>query len=194
MKKLVFLVVLVLVVSFLSAQGISAKGIKAGVNLANLSGDDVEDTVMKIGFAVGAFLTYDINEMIAVQPELLYTMKGAKMEIDGSDDDVIFKYDYIELPILFKYKIAMDGGVKPNIFLGPALAFNIAATYEFGDDDGDIEDTTALDYGLVFGAGVDINQITIDARYELGFASVDDSDAEADVKNNVISFLVGYGF
>ena len=53
-------------------------GVKAGINIANVSGDDVENADSKLGLIGGGFLTYKISDMFAIQPELLFTMKGSK--------------------------------------------------------------------------------------------------------------------
>jgi serine/threonine-protein kinase len=57
--------------------------------------------------------------------------------------------------------------------------------------DGDVK---IMDFGLIFGAGVEFGKITVDARYNLGLTTIDDSEEEADVKNSVISIMVGYSF
>lgn len=58
----------------------------------------------------------------------------------------------------------------------------------------DIEDVKTMDFGLVFGAGINIGPATIDARYNLGLTTTDDSEDEFDVKNSVISIMLGYSF
>ena len=52
------------------------------------------------------------------------------------------------------------------------------------------------DYGLAVGGGVDFGlgqgQLTVDSRYTLGLAKIYDSGI--DVKNRVISVMLGYSF
>ena len=217
MKRIVIItIMLTLCASMVAAQGITGKGIKVGLNLANVYGDDADmegaDKKMRIGFAVGGFLTYSINEMFAVQPELLYSMQGVKYEPSEGDIDgeLIMKYDYIQIPILAKVNFPMEGKVKPNIFLGPALGINLSAKYEYTDDlgdameamgmdkEGDIENVKSTAFGLVFGAGIDYGigngKLTFDARYNLGLTTVDDSDDDLDIKDSTISIMLGYSF
>lgn len=224
MKKSKIIGVL-MVVLFLSttifAGEITGKGIKAGLNIANLTGDDVEDTDPKMGLAIGGFLTYSINDMFSIQPEILFTMKGMKIDYEETETDDNWEYyaksegswklNYLEIPVLAKLNIPMESSVKPNIFLGPALGINLSATYDMDyewwekedgviveegseSEDGDIEDIKGADFGLIFGAGVEFGKITVDARYNLGLTTIDDSEEEADVKNSVISIMVGYSF
>ena len=224
MKKSKIIGALVLVLLFSSsllAQGITAKGIKCGLNIANLTGDDVENADPKICLVLGGFLTYELNEMFAIQPEVLFSMKGAKFEDEYTEEYSNYEYydrtegswklNYLEIPVLAKLNIPMESNVKPNIFIGPALGINLSATYDMdyewwekedgvivdegsGSDDGDIEDIKGADFGLIFGAGVEFGKITVDARYNLGLSTIDDSDEESDVKNSVISIMLGYSF
>ncbi len=61
------------------------------------------------------------------------------------------------------------------------------------------EDISGFDFGLVIGAGADVllssGTLTFDARYNLGLVNVPDIEGfDVDVKNAVISFMVGYAF
>jgi hypothetical protein len=209
MKRLTatfFTIVLIFVVSSsASAQGLAGYGFKVGLNMANLSGDDViEGTDSKMGFCLGGFVTYSLNEMIALQPEVLYTMKGAKWEeeVFGETLEVTWTLDYLEIPILAKVVIPTQGTVKPNLFVGPALGINLRgkakAEIAGESEEGDIEDMKSTDFGLVFGAGIDFglphSAITVDGRYVMGLSTIDDSEEKADVKNGVITFMIGYSF
>jgi hypothetical protein len=209
MKQLtatLFAIVLVLALfSSVSAQGLSGYGFKVGLNMANLSGDDViEGTNSKIGSCLGGFVTYSLNEMIALQPEVLYTMKGAtwEEEVFGETLEITWTLDYLEIPILAKVVIPTQGTVKPNLFIGPALGINLRgkakAELAGETEEADIEDLKSTDLGLVFGAGLDFglphSAITVDGRYVMGLSTIDDSEAKADVKNGVMTFTVGYSF
>lgn len=195
--KIVLLVIFILLISsIVYAQGITAKGIKGGINIATLTGDDVEDAESKIGFVFGGFVSYEVNDAFCIQPEVLFTMKGTKMS--GQGYEVSQNLNYIEIPILAKLNIAMDGNAQPNLFFGPAVGLNLSATYkiesDYGDDDGDIEDVAPMDIGIIFGGGVEFGNILIDARYDMGLTSIDDSSENFKVKNSVISIMLGMLF
>ncbi len=193
-----FIIALALVVFMagaVNAEGMMF-GIKGGLNLANLSGD-IEDVKIKMAFGGGVWMNYAINEAFSVQPELFFMMKGAKADVD--DIDAGIRANYIDIPVLAKYAIPMEGDFGINLFAGPYLAFLMSAEEYYEDEDADIkDDLESLDYGLVFGAGFDYKLesgvITFDARYALGLTNmVKDSD-DWEVKNTGIQFLVGYGF
>jgi hypothetical protein len=219
MKKTGLLLIVLLVVSASAfAQGIVAKGVKVGMNIANLKGDDAEETDAVVGGVFGAFVTYKLNEMISVQPEMLFTMKGTSFEWDYTEsygsyvmtekEDVTYSLSYLEIPVLVQYQLPAFGDIQPNVFAGPSLGFNIGAIYdvdysyeEYEDGeliylesysgDGDIDDVEAVDLGLNFGAGAKYNQFTVDARFNIGM-----TDVIKDVKaqNTVMSLMVGYCF
>ncbi len=184
---------------------LSAKGVKVGVNMANMSGDDTDfpgmDKKSIIGFAFGGFCEYSFNESFAVQPEVLYTMKGAKWE----DTDATFTatYNYVQIPILAKYIIVVNGAVSPYILVGPAIGINVTAESESdfaGVTETETDDDATMTFGLVVGAGGSMEMgngaLLFELRYDMGLNNVSDpADVdEFDVKNSVIQFVFGYAF
>ena len=173
-------------------------GLKAGLNLASLEGDDVfEEAALKsrTGFSGGIFVGIPVTPNFLIQPEVLYSQKGAKLEAAGEEATV--KIDYIEVPVLFKGRFG-SGGAKPSVFAGPAVGFKVTGKTEFQGEEEDIEDLKSTDFGIVFGAGLDLaagsGSFILDVRYTLGLTTLDDSDEPDDVKNGVWSFSVGYAF
>ena len=205
MKKLIILMILLLAIS-VSAQepltGLTGKGIKVGIGMANLTGDDVEGLDMKMGINGGAFITYNFSPMFAIQPELLFTMKGAKESIEGMDDDFKYKFNYLSMPILLKVCIPTESNIKPSLLVGPEVSMLMSAKASLGDESMDMKDALKdIDFGLAFGGGIDVQmetmKLTFDARYTLGLSSIDDSgegEESASVKNTNISVMVGLGF
>ncbi|UCF06476.1 MAG: PorT family protein [bacterium] len=220
MKKvsaiLVLMVALVFAASAVSAQGMMEKmsfGVKGGLSLAKGYGDDsamgTVDASFRMAGIFGAFMNYEISEMFAIQPEVLYAMKGNKWE--EGDAKIIFQMDYVDIALLGKVLIPMEGMVKPNIYVGPYVAFNIKEDYKAvaGDEEetGSIEEgfgvtTKGTDFGLVVGAGADfavgeVGSIIIDIRFEMGFVNLfDPPEGEEDIefKNQALFFMAGFGF
>lgn len=187
------------------AQPTFVKGVKAGLNIATIGGDDISDVDSRTGFAAGLFGEIGIDKMFAIQPEVYYSMQGAKSkeDINGTTVDVTMKLDYIQIPVLFKFIIPVEGStVKPNIFAGPALGIKASSKVKAeanGDSfEEDIEDIKNADFNLVFGGGINIGAgkmtVGFDVRYLLGLSSFDDSADEADVKNQVIAIGASIGF
>ncbi|MDD3642712.1 MAG: porin family protein [Candidatus Krumholzibacteria bacterium] len=177
-----------------SAQTMMA-GLKGGLNIAKMTGDDVPDDASWLyGGAGGGYFTYKFSDMFAIQPEVLFMMKGFSMDVE--DETYKMKLNYIDIPVLLKVCIPTEGSVKPSIFAGPYLGLLLSAKA----DDEDVKDyTKSMDYGVVFGGGInymlaeDQGYISLDARYGMGLTTVDDSDDERDGKNMGITIMVGYG-
>lgn len=200
---LTILLILIAFASFTSAQ--MQIGPKAGINIANLSGDDVEGTDSKTGFGGGLFFMYQFSEMFGIQPEAYYTMKGATEKIDvlGTTVDVTYTFDYVEVPLLLKLIIPIENSaINPAIFAGPFVGFNttakVKAEAEGQSEEEDLDEVKSTEFGLAFGGGVGFpvgsNELGFDVRYILGLSTLDDSAEEADVKNSVINFNVYFGF
>ena len=192
---------LTLIVSPAQAIQITAKGVKGGLALTNMSGDDIEDNDAKIGFALGGFLTFNISGDFSVQPELLFVQKGTKWS-DG-DAKAVFRLTYLEIPILAKYSFAVGTNMKASVFAGPALALKVGATtyVEVGGESitEDLDEAKGMDLGLAFGAGMEWplgnNVVTFDIRYTLGLSNCMEFEGEDfNIKNSAILFLAGLGF
>lgn len=189
------------------AKGITG-GLKIGMNSADLHGEDVkeleedfgEELKSKWGLCAGGFIRFNISEAFAIQPEFLYTIKGGKFEetIAGETMKYEMNFSYLEIPVLVKFMIPTPGGIKPSLFAGPALAIKLSAKEKLvvaGEtiDEEDIEEMKDTDFGLIIGAGIDFWNLTVDVRYNLGLTTISDVAGE-DVKNGVISLIVGYSF
>jgi opacity protein-like surface antigen len=181
MKKNILIVAVVLVFGIVNAQ--KAKfGIKGGMNISNWVGDtEGMDTKSKIGFNVGGFAEIKLSDKFAIQPELLYSAQGMKVdniitEIEGGDYnmDAEFKLGYINIPVMFKYYAAQ----KFNIEAGPQIGFltsaKIKGTVEgFGSATESVkENFESVDFGLNFGAGYDFTEhFFANIRYNLGLSN-----------------------
>jgi hypothetical protein len=193
---IVTLVLMLLVPNLVYGQVGINKGIKVGLNLATLGGDDADtygSLSNRTGISAGGFVVLNLA-VINIRPEILYTMKGVKAELNTVETTM--KLDYLEIPVLLEYNLPLPGPVSPCIFAGPAFAFKLSAKAETGSQEVEMDSLIkSTDLGLVIGAGVTLNNmITVDVRYVLGLSSIDDSPVELDVKNQVISLMVGYMF
>lgn len=181
-------------------------GLKIGANFANFYGEDLkeleeglgEDFESKLGICIGGFITVNISEMFAIQPEVLYSMKGSKAEgtLFGETFKLQFNLSYLEIPVLVKLRIPTQGNVKPSLFVGPSLAIKLSGKMKFEyageSEEEDIEELKDTDFGLIIGAGFDFGKLTVDLRYNLGLTKIPEEDDE--VKNKVISLMIGYSF
>jgi hypothetical protein len=170
-------------------------GVEGGLSIANLTGDDVFNNSTKVGGAAGIFGRYTWTDVFAVQPEALWTMKGAQYEAQGTQTQQTIHY--IEIPVLMRATWPRTGALRPSVLAGPALGILLSNKIQDGAEI-DLKDASnTFDFGLVFGAGLeyalDKSCLLLDARYELGLTSTTKSSVDTSVKNSVFTILAGYG-
>ncbi|MDO7172256.1 porin family protein [Mariniflexile sp. AS56] len=158
--------------------GTSQIGVKGGLNFSNLYTDDVDDNNVLTSFNAGLYANIPITEFIALQPELLYSRKGAELVYDNAfaSGTAKFKLNYIEVPVLLKVNVAKN----INIQAGPYFAYLIDAqttnesdsgSFDF-EDNYDNDDFNKFDAGLAAGVGFDFDGMGIGLRYNYGLTTV----------------------
>lgn len=200
MKKLLFFVAALFVTSFAQAQEGIKLGLKGGVNLSNWTGDDADDTESVFGLHVGGFLDYGISDMVSIRPELLYSMKGFKIEENEDDFEITetLRSHYLDVPVLARISTG-----NPGLFfeVGPTFSFLLSAKAttegEVDGEDFDESDTVTdafkkFDIGFAGGIGYQLeNGLGLGIRYNQGLSRLDE-DGDAKAFNSVIQFSVSY--
>ncbi|NIM19346.1 MAG: outer membrane beta-barrel protein [Candidatus Latescibacteria bacterium] len=187
----------------------SSVGVKGGINIAKLNGDDAEGAESKTDFIGGVFVSIGIDRIVSLQPEILLSRKGAQGTAFGYEGEV--ELNYLEIPLLFKASLPSDGAIIPHLFVGPALSFSLSARATgkssgfFGVSEQTVElddQVQDFDLGLVFGGGLNFNFVSaiivVDGRYNLGLKSIDAEskslgigESDFDLKNGVFSIMIG---
>jgi hypothetical protein len=210
-------------------------GLKGGINIGTLNGDDAAGLDARVALSGGLYATVAVSPVLVIQPELLFTQKGAEDDSLSSADQSSLKIqlDYLEVPVLARFRVPLSTPtVRPYVFAGPYAAFVLSAQFDgpLTTDPAalaekfDIANEKSVDYGLVFGGGVDLaagqGTVSIEARYELGLSTAfedvdpagirvdrgwpfiqneiafaDATTGEAyDLKTGVFSIMVGFAF
>ena len=178
-------------------------GVKGGVNLATqkTSGEDAGDDGLKSfpAFVAGAFTTYRLASWLDVQPELLYSVKGSRVEENGFTATVLI--DYLEIPLLARVSRHGDGRMGFYAAGGPYAAFQMRARtrtkFSGTTEEIDIGDQVErTDFGLSIGGGVELgHHLVFDGRYVYGLKDVDkDRSDSIKVTNRAISITAGFRF
>jgi hypothetical protein len=172
------------------AQSVSG-GVKAGVNFAKISIDpEEEDFKNKTGFVGGAFVDFAVGDRLSVQPELLFSMKGAKFEEDDGTEGKL-EVNMIQVPVLLKVGF---GAAGPFVVVGPGFGFRTSAKIKADGFEEDIKDDVAtVDVSGIIGVGVQFGPGSIEARYDHGFNDLDEDD-ESEARSRTFSILFGIGF
>ena len=157
-------------------------GLRAGVNLSQVSGNDLSlssggknfnfksNDTRAYGFVGGIFLRF--GKTIFIQPEILLSQKGGKFDVfeDGKSNGKVidFKLTNIDLPVLIGVKL----GNVLRINAGPVATFRLSDSGNIGDSIKEYQGQSANEIykdvilGYQAGVGFDIGKLNIDLRYE----------------------------
>lgn len=173
----------------------STFGLKAGVNSSTLSSDDALLDVGSLwGAVAGAFIGKNITDNLGIQLEGLFSQRGAKDNTFG--DDAKIRLTYLDVPLTARFGSTTANNMHFHAFTGPQLGIKLSSKYtDDADSDVDLDDQVkSWDFGWTVGAGVEMNRVSLDARYTLGLTNIDDSDSGSSLKNRTFTVLLGYRF
>jgi hypothetical protein len=176
-------------------------GIIGGANLATLTSDFIQNASNRTGFAAGLMTVLPVSPSFAIQPELMFTMKGTNSKPGGTDG--VVKVDYIELPVLARFEIPASGSVKPFVYGGPGFAYRTSCTIEGGGFRIDCDSLarqaaqaspgakfSRTDIDGIIGGGIAFDvggsTMTVGVRYDVGFVKL---ITYSDSKNRALSFM-----
>lgn len=193
MKKIILAAAAVMVFGFANAQK-TRFGVKGGLNISTVVGGDVDDTKALVGFHVGGFAEIHVVQRFFIQPELLYSAQGTKVDGPfGSDADI--KLNYLNIPVLAKYYIVDN---KFSVEAGPQLGILLSAKAD-GDDIKDF--TRSTDIGFNLGAGYNFtDNLSVGLRYTIGLSPLTDKDIDNSddyydsAKNSNLQISLAYKF
>lgn len=146
--------------------------------------DEVDDENARFGFNLGFYGQVLSSDVFALQPELLFSTKGSKIEYGGNLFDQTIKYNlsYLDIPILAVFKLGESAEIHIGPYVGYLLGASITHEGDLGNavDEIDRDHLKPFDYGLAGGFGLNFGNVQVGARYNYGLAKLADSD-EAEV-------------
>lgn len=172
-------------------------------------------------YSLGLSGTYKFNELVSLETDLLYELKGTKyaseqVSIPGympTKTTYTYNLNYAAVPLLAKIYLPLKSAFKPHAVLGTSFNFllnstmsytverdpRIMVTMQVIPSEFDLNSkTNTFDLGLIAGLGADYiltsGIISLDARYELGTANLDKGLGMGPVNNRTFSLLLGYSF
>ena len=183
MKKLI-VIALLLTAGLASAQSDFLRfGIKGGANFSNVRGNvDQIGFNTKTSYHIGALVEISLLGNLSIQPELLYSVQGSKVEHGtlGKED---FESKYVNLPIMAKFYLISD---RLSVELGPQFGFMI------DDNWAEQYDAQSFDFSLGGGLSFDLTRnLFVQARY---LAGMTEFSKEADIKNSNFQLSAGLKF
>jgi len=205
------------------AIGRTTFGVRAGVNFQNINGRYANDVKMKNdlipGFNVGVNAEIPIAPTFFIQPGVLFTTKGAKLEqTSGQSYESTVHLSYIEIPVNVVYKPLLGTGRLIAGF-GPYVDFGIGGKIKYEGSgapaDKDIkfqksisssDNTTNTAYYRGFGAGANVlfgyefaNKLSFQLNAQLGLTDINPkndavSSSNAKATNTGFGISAGYRF
>jgi len=214
-KVVLFAVALLIGVSASAQDQKITYGIKAGVNMSNMSGD-IDGNKVKIGFNAGVTLDYAFTPDLYLLTGLEFTTKGFKLDekldlgdfgfggIGNVDAKVTFNPMYLQIPVHVGYKLTIADNTRINFHAGPYVAYGvggkITAKVNVAGAEGKESESIfgdgkfkRFDFGLGLGAGVEFGKIGVGLGYDFGLVNILDANG-ASVKNGNAYLSVGYKF
>lgn len=205
---IMFLALCFIVINTGRAESDKYLGIKLGTNISTFIGADAGGESSKSGLTCGFFSRSYKNNSLEFVFEVLYSSKGAEAMIEGRS--YTFSFYYFELPLLFNIDLSPTGETHPNLFFGPAIAYNFLAKLSDGRSDVNLRDSGIdetikmkdFDIGMVLGGNIDFPmekyRFIIDLRYTMGVTSFSDMvinpGKTTDIRNSTISLTFGLSF
>jgi hypothetical protein len=222
MKNLVKLFLIVIAIIMATDKLFSQEfGIKAGFNSSNMHIVNnrlffTDDSNMKTGFHIGATAEFPLTEIFSLETGLLLSTKGFIFRNQLNELNIGFNYEskvnlstlYLDIPVTAKAS-SYIGGTKIYFVFGPYVGIGLSGKMkgevsidgETTSQEIDIEwgsdiassDLKRMDFGLIIGAGVELNSIQIGLNYSLGLANIS-PQTNVKIRNRVLGISVGYRF
>ncbi len=189
MKKLLFAAIAI----FFAVNANAQFGVVAGVTSTETNYKDAIAKANDINqFHVGLTVKVPLPLGFAVQPGIIYNMKGSSIESIGTDETKVFSVDaktgFLEVPVQVQWGINFAGVVRPYFFVEPYVGYAITNEESFkvsdftGDKRKDNWDNvkSRLEYGFGLGVGVElIKHLQVSVRYFWDMGELYDNNGSA---------------
>jgi hypothetical protein len=190
MKKISLFFLGLVTASVLFAQDASF-GIKGGLNISTTSNSQGGERGSRPGLNAGLLAHIHINQMLAIQPEIMYSSQGAKYTV--LDGEHSLALNYVNIPIQLQYMFSNGFRLQT----GPQVGFLASVTdKQNGAETGFFtsDDFKTVDFSWSAGLGyMAASGLGIDGRYNFGLSNINDFGT-ATVHNNVFQIGLFYQF
>ena len=189
MKKLSLFVSLLFVGTAVMAQVSTKLGVKAGLNVANVSVEPQGfEKGSRLGFHGGLLAHIHVSPAFGIQPEVLYSNQGFEDKSNASE----WKLNYLNVPVMFQYMF--DNGFR--IQAGPQVGFlldgKVADNYGEGADLDISPDLKKVDASVGVGLGyLSYSGLGIEGRYNHGLSNINAAGANK-LQNRVFQVSLFY--
>lgn len=203
MKKAI-IAIAALFIAFTSAN--AQFGVVAGLTSSSSNIEEAAESIKSVNmYHVGVTYKIGIGNMLAVQPALIYNVKGSRLDALAGVEDINFKTGYLELPVQVQLGFGVGSLARVYGFAEPFVGLAITNKTKFGEivDKGWDNLAQKFEYGVGLGAGVELFrhlQVSVKYFWNLGDvygADIKFGDVAADIassKCNGIAASVAFLF
>lgn len=182
--------------------GYTYYGFRVGPAFTTVNSDDkyLDGSSMKTGLNVGLAMGVNMvsDAPLYLETGLYYTEKGGRGRADGTR--FTYSLNYLELPLVLKYKYYADHLLTVEPYLGGYVACGVSGTIkDFGHREAYSSFSSSpysferFDGGLRVGCGVSYDLFYADLGYELGLANISHDDFDTS-HNGALLLTVGVNF
>ena len=187
MKRIILVAVILLAASVDMQAQMVKFGIKGGLNYANQTGNDITITSNNYNkeaitsYHAGLVAEIKVTDGFSVQPELLYSTKGATYK--NALEEFKNELGYLSIPVLAKFHL----NNTVSLDLGPQASFLLSERKNVN-----FKEAETFEFGAAGGLGLNITKnFFLQGRYVLGLT---EATKEAKVKNSVVQISAGFTF
>jgi hypothetical protein len=175
-------------------------GVKGGLNVSTISKDNGwNDTNAKIGYFAGVYMHASVNNILSIQPELIYNNMGVKYE--NANTTHTLNLNYLAMPVMFQFepipRLYFEAGPQFSYLVGNKNKYE-SSNKTIIEKDKDAYNQLDLSAGL--GLGFRFNNMSVGARYLFGFTDIKKSGStswnndDKQLRNNGLQIGFQYGF
>lgn len=177
--------------TFAAAKAQTAYGLKAGLNVTNVGGEDANGNKARAAFHGGAYADISVSDKFSFQPELVFSMQGANFDLPRST--MKRRLAYLNIPLMIKYHVTNPFYIEA----GPQFGFLLSAKDKVGSSTNNIKKGMKnFDFGIGLGAGYKFprSPFGVDARYNIGVSRIYERNFGQDLNvfNRVLQLGVFY--
>jgi len=178
-------------------------GFRLGMGLATVNSDSeyLDGNRVRTGLNAGIALGTQITSVAPLYFEtgLYYTQKGGKSTYDN--EKFTYQLDYLELPLVFKYRAEVGTNMTVDPFIGAFLSCGVGGKIKdyqyreaYSSFSSEYDDNfKRFDGGIRAGVGFSVDMFYAEASYDFGLANVG-KDNFNDTHTGDFNLTVGVNF
>lgn len=215
MRKIFFLILFAATALATSAQKEINWSVKAGIGMANLTGDYMESSKIRLAYKFGVGLECPFNNAWSLQTGVSFASKGTNhtyIEGDGVSAQAQVNALYLELPLMATVRFAINRHTRIVVSAGPYGAWGVggktkAVAYSWSSSsrpdwdegkvtemdtfDNEFFDLRHFDYGVGAGIAVEYRRYILGVEGQMGLGKL---QKEVGAKNLTGFITAGYKF